>query len=162
MTQEATLTKFLGPSPTDEKCRTLFTIGYQGRTIDELISILINRGINFLADVRKDPYSRYKKEFNKNILANKLAESKIKYSHISDLGVKRAERQKLKQTGDYQNYFKSYEESLTVHPELLFELAELSNEHNICLMCFERDYTKCHRQVIADKLLSEGFKIIHL
>jgi len=162
LTSESKLTKFLDASSASEKCRTLFTIGYQGRTINGLINILKNRGISLLADIRKDPYSRYKKEFNKDILASKLAESHIKYIHISELGVKRTERQNLKQTGDYHNYFKSYEECLEIHPELLFELTELSRENNVCLMCFEKDYTQCHRRVVADKLAEEGFEVIHL
>lgn len=162
LTHEATLTKFFDVPSASEKCKIFFTIGYQGRTVDELISILKDRGINLLADIRKDPYSRYRKEFNKNLLASKLEVANIKYIHISGLGVKRVERQKLEQTGDYENYFKSYEESLGIHPEFLFELAELSGENSICLMCFERDYTHCHRRVIADKLVEEGLKVIHL
>ena len=40
----------------EEKC--LFTIGYEGRSIDEYLNILIKNNIKILCDVRKNPLSR--------------------------------------------------------------------------------------------------------
>jgi len=30
------------------------------------------------------------------------------------------------------------------------------------ILCFERDYAACHRQVLAEKLESDGFHVMHL
>ncbi len=53
-----------------QKERCLFTIGYEGRSIDEYLNILIENNIKVLCDVRKNPLSR-KYGFSKQSLQKK-------------------------------------------------------------------------------------------
>lgn len=66
---------------------TIFTIGYQGRDINNFIDILKNNEINLVLDVRYSAESQYKPEFSGNILKRELERSKIKYEHYPKYGV---------------------------------------------------------------------------
>ncbi len=63
----------------------LFTIGYEGRDIDEFVSLLKDNGITRLIDVREIPFSR-KKGFSKSRLNERLQNENIDYVHIKALG----------------------------------------------------------------------------
>jgi uncharacterized protein (DUF488 family) len=65
----------------------LYTIGYEGKEIQQFIDLLKNTGIEHLIDVRFSAESQYKPDFNKAILARELERAKIKYTHRPDLGV---------------------------------------------------------------------------
>ena len=60
-------------------------IGYQGRTLDELIECLRSASITTLIDVRELPWSR-RAEFAKKRLAERLAQEGIRYLHLKSAG----------------------------------------------------------------------------
>ena len=66
---------------------TIYTIGYQGRTIDEFIKILKINGIDLLVDARYSVESQYKPEFSGDILKRELARNNVEYEHHQELGV---------------------------------------------------------------------------
>lgn len=139
-----------------------FTVGYEGRNIDELTKVLKEHGVQMLVDVRRDAYSKYNKSFNEGTLSKKLTESKIRYVHLPELGVDYVERQKLKETRDYDNYFKKYSNYIDKNPDLISLLTELSRYDTICLMCYEKDFKRCHRRVLASKLSDKGLMFVHI
>src|SRR5262249_22222121 len=49
--------KLIAASRNSEESACLFTIGYEGLTIDEYLSVLIANNIKVLADIRKNPIS---------------------------------------------------------------------------------------------------------
>lgn len=53
--------------------KKMFTIGYEGASVDQLIDTLLNLGVEVLADVRELPLSR-KKGLSKNSLRERLNE----------------------------------------------------------------------------------------
>ena len=63
----------------------LYTIGYEGRDIDEFVSLLKDNRITRLIDVREIPFSR-KKGFSKSRLNERLQNENIDYVHIKALG----------------------------------------------------------------------------
>jgi uncharacterized protein (DUF488 family) len=64
---------------------SVFTIGYEERSIDEFISRLKKFHINVLIDVREIPTSR-KAGFSKKRLAEFLRSADIEYIHVKALG----------------------------------------------------------------------------
>ena len=62
----------------------IYTIGYGNRSIAELIEVLHQHAIAYLIDVRSAPYSRYKPEFSKALLANELEQHSIRYVFMGD------------------------------------------------------------------------------
>jgi uncharacterized protein (DUF488 family) len=129
----------------------LFTIGYERRTIGELLDVLVAADVARLVDVREFPLSR-RRGFSKTALAEALAEGGIDYAHVKPLGNPRANRQRYR-SGDVEGGVEVYRRQLynTSYPALL-ELANSLNTQPTCLLCFERDHTSCHRSVIADSV----------
>jgi hypothetical protein len=68
------------------------TIGYQGRTVDDLIGALRGADVKVLVDVRLTPLSR-KPGLSKNGLAARLRDAGIDYVHLPQLGNPRDNRE---------------------------------------------------------------------
>ena len=63
----------------------IFTIGYEGATMDDFLSALKQAGVERVIDVRALPLSR-RPGFSKTPLQNALAEAGIEYVHLKALG----------------------------------------------------------------------------
>jgi uncharacterized protein (DUF488 family) len=134
--------------------QTLFTIGYEGNSIESFINILIHNDIKLLCDVRKNPLSR-KFGFSKNMLKHIAEGVGIKYLHIPALGIESNKRTALETPDDYKALFADYAKTLpdlTPWLEGLYRLL-LSNTR-IALMCYEKEALMCHRHVVRDYLIN--------
>jgi uncharacterized protein (DUF488 family) len=131
----------------------LFTIGYEGKSIEAFIDTLVQNDVQLLCDVRKNPISR-KPGFSKGKLEHSAQTAGIKYVHIPDLGIESDKRRSLETKDDYRHLFDDYAESLPTHIDCLDEIYELLQTNTrIALMCFELDPEMCHRHVIRDYLI---------
>ncbi len=130
---------------------TLFTIGYEQATQAALIEELKRAKIKLLIDVRAVAASR-KPGFSKRQLAAALDENGIGYLHLQKLGTP-AEGRAAARSGDMKTLWKIYERHLKT-AEAKDAMAELlsivQSGTKICLLCFERDVSHCHRQRIAE------------
>jgi ParB family chromosome partitioning protein len=125
-----------------------YTIGFAKRTPDQFLQLLKAKGIKTLVDVRFNPVSMFKPEFNKDNLSRILKQNNIKYVHYPELGVPEDIREKLAKTGDYEWFFKWYDENVV--QKRLAESVDLESlSYPIAIMCVELDPTKCHRHRIA-------------
>jgi uncharacterized protein (DUF488 family) len=142
----------------------LFTVGYESRSLDELIDILREHGIDLLADIRAVPHSR-RREFSKKTLSRVLPGDGIEYLHIGSLGSPKELRDKVKADGNYDYFFSRYEEFLGSQDASLRTLSALIRKKVVCLLCYERDVDKCHRRAVAErmaKMAGRDIDIIHL
>ncbi|MBR0317505.1 MAG: DUF488 family protein [Synergistaceae bacterium] len=131
----------------------LFTIGYEGKSLEAFINILLQNRINLLCDVRKNPFSR-KFGFSQSKLKTILPKVGIKYINISALGIESEKRIFLNNIEDYKNLFLDYEKSLPYKMEYIEMLYELFlHEHRIALMCYEKSPEMCHRNIISKYLV---------
>ena len=145
---------------------TLFTIGYEGKTIERFTNELIKENIKVLCDIRKNALSM-KYGFSKKQLKSIIEKVGIKYIHIPELGIDSNKRQHLNSRKDYEKLFQDYESNTL--PDKTGELEELRqifiSNKRIALMCFEADYNCCHRNYTLKaltKLNKEDFNIKHL
>jgi uncharacterized protein (DUF488 family) len=129
----------------------LYTIGYENRDLDEFIDILIENGIDLLADIRAIPYSR-RREFSKKALTSRLAITKIEYAHFGSLGSPKELRDKVRADNDYGYFFMEYDKYLRTQDAALAGLLELIREKKVCLMCYEMDADRCHRRAVAERI----------
>lgn len=130
--------------------QVLFTIGYEGKSIEAFINVLIRNNIRVLCDVRKNPLSR-KFGFSKSKLQHVLEIIGIKYIHLPDLGIDSDKRHSLNTVDDYQQLFNKYQKSLpNLKPQLDALYSLLLSDDRIALMCYEKDPQMCHRHVIRD------------
>lgn len=144
----------------------LFTIGYEGLSIDAFLNMLLANNILALIDVRKNPISM-KYGFSKTRFANSVKLAGLLYFHLPDLGVPSALRQDLQSSLAYQKLFEHYSrEILPNQKEALEKLKSIIKEQKrVAITCFEADYHFCHRHKIAEYAEQEpsfGVSVIHL
>ncbi len=131
---------------------TLFTIGYERRTGDDLIAALRDAGVEVLVDVRQRPMSR-KADFRGKALETSCADASLRYIGMPELGSTDAQRDRLKETGDFPAFARSFRRHVLSHaPDALDRLVELAKDKPVALLCYERRHEECHRSVIADLL----------
>jgi len=80
----------------------IFTIGYEGATVDGFIGALRKAGVALVLDIRAAPVSR-KKGFSKNPLAQHLSEAGTGYRHLRGLGTPKQGREAAR-SGDHQSF----------------------------------------------------------
>jgi uncharacterized protein (DUF488 family) len=132
----------------------LYTIGYEGRSIEALVNILIRNGIRLLCDVRKNPLSR-KFGFSKSKLEHITQTVGIRYLHVPGLGIDSDKRSSLETVEDYRSLFKDYAKTLSNRKPLLDQVYSLlHSESRVALMCYEHEPRMCHRHVIRDYLVN--------
>lgn len=138
---------------------TLFTIGYEGISLEEYLNKLIKYDVKVLCDVRKNSLSM-KYGFSKSQLQNACEGVGIEYVHIPELGIESDKRQVLTSQADYDRLFIYYKKTIlcdkTNALQRLFEM--LQAKKRIALTCFEANIQQCHRKHLAEAITHlEGF-----
>ena len=132
----------------------LFTIGYEGFTLESYLRQLISNDVHVLCDVRKNAFSM-KYGFSKAILQKACEGVGIKYIHVPELGIESYQRKTLNTQHDYDVLFERYEQTtLRNNWEYLLGVRDLISQYGrVCLTCFEKDPKQCHRTRIARALM---------
>ncbi len=137
----------------DYKEKKLFTIGYEGISLENYINKLLLQNVTLLCDVRKNSFSM-KYGFSKKQLKYACEAVGISFLHIPELGINGGKRKDLKTMADYNQLFSEYEATTLVdNKEHLLRLANLFTQYNrIALTCFEASHCMCHRGRVANAL----------
>jgi len=126
----------------------IYTLGYEGMDIGAFINRLLDAGVQTIVDVRELPLSR-KKGFSKTAFRDALAQSGIAYFHVPALGCPKEVRDRYKVDRDWAAYTKSFLAYVATQDATVRELVKLSKATKACLVCFEADFTMCHRTYVA-------------
>jgi uncharacterized protein (DUF488 family) len=133
------------------KANKLFTIGYEQTPAKSVLDEIERAGVKLLVDVRAVASSR-RPGFSKNQLAAALDERGISYVHLRGLGTPKDGRIAAR-SGKFDTLHKIYAKHLKT-PQAREELDELSalvrKSGPVCILCYERDHTHCHRRWIAE------------
>ena len=128
----------------------LFSIGYEGKSIEAFTNILLKNGITLLCDVRRNPLSR-KFGFSQSKLQHIIGSVGISYIHMPELGIESQERKSLETQEDYKALFAEYSRTLPSKTTALCKIYSLLQSNSrIALMCYEQDPDCCHRTIIKD------------
>ncbi len=129
------------------------TLGYEGRSFEAYLTLLLKSGVTILCDVRRNPISR-RYGFSKSALARGCENIGIGYEHLPELGIASSERQGLDTQADYDALFETYERtSLPRQGVALARISALVQEgHRVALTCFEELPEQCHRHCVAEAL----------
>lgn len=140
----------------------IFTIGHGTRPIRELLDLLRKYNIDYLADIRTHPYSKFNPQYNRESLHRSLHQQNIRYIYLGDaLGGRPQDPSCHDITGkvDYnlirqQDFFKKGIERLQSAHHL---------ELKVALLCSERKPELCHRSKLIGRTLSEtGIPVQHI
>jgi len=149
---------------TDKPC--LFTIGYEGISLESYMNKLIHNGVKALLDVRKNAMSM-KYGFNKSQLKKACEGVEIRYIHFSEVGIKSSKRKELNTQEDYDRLFVDYKETvLPKTQDTQKDIAEVIKKYKrVALTCFEAESCQCHRRPLAEFLIQNQelkLELIHL
>jgi ParB family chromosome partitioning protein len=134
------------------------TIGYSQKTVQDLISLLKLAKVTLLVDVRRNPQSMYKPEFNKDKLEKELTGIGVEYIHMPQLGIPREARDEVYEGSvTPKELLEQYEKEVLRNREGLQRLLEnVKGKGTFALLCTEIDPTMCHRHKIAQALIEKG------
>lgn len=131
----------------------LFTIGYEGSSLEGYLNRLIKNNVKLLIDVRNNPLSM-KFGFSKSVLKRYCESLDIAYAHIPEVGIMSDQRQELNTQADYDALFKVYRKTnlpkTVAAQKRILEL--LKTYHRVALTCFEADICQCHRKPLAEAI----------
>lgn len=142
----------------------MFTIGHSNQPLIPFIAALGTYGIRAVADVRRTPFSRRHPHFSQPNLAPALEDLTIRYLHVPELGGHREPRPDSPHTAIRDRVLRGYADHMDT-PEFASGLARLLEEaaaRPLAMMCAERAWADCHRQLIADRLTADGHEVIHI
>jgi uncharacterized protein (DUF488 family) len=133
----------------------LFSIGYEGKSLEQYINTLIQHDIRLLCDVRKNSKSM-KFGFSKNQLQYACKAVGIEFVHIPNLGIDSDKRQTLNTQEDYDLLFAEYRSTtLRSEQQNVAALAALVEKHQrVAITCFEANIHQCHRKHLADAVVA--------
>ncbi|MBP7648880.1 MAG: DUF488 domain-containing protein [Phenylobacterium sp.] len=141
----------------------LSTIGYEGARPDDFIQTLQSVGIDLVIDIRDRAQSR-RPGFSKSSLGQILTEGGIRYIHYKELGDPKEGRDAAR-AKDFEKFRRVFAGVLETEAAkaALKRIAEASAIESVCLLCYERDQTHCHRALVASKIEAmTGRKTRHL
>lgn len=133
---------------------TLVSIGYERKTVNDLVAQLINQGVRVLVDVRLTPLSR-KPGLSKTKLSEALAAVGIDYVHHRALGNPKDNRAGFR-AGEPESRARYHDVLETAAAtDALAHVSELLDDGVVALLCFEQDHSECHRDIVVRRLMME-------
>jgi uncharacterized protein (DUF488 family) len=140
---------------------TIYTIGYEGLSLEQFLELLAANGIEHLVDIREAPTSR-KAGFAKAALSAAVAGAGIRYSHLRPLGCPKPIRDRYKESGDWDRYTRDFKIYLGGQRGPLEDLRSATAEARTCLLCYEADFHRCHRWFVAEAVARGAERIQHV
>lgn len=140
----------------------VYTIGYQGRSVDGFFDLLLRKGIRTILDVRRNPVSR-KYGFARSSMKNIAEKLDVQYVHMPQLGIPSARRQDLNAPCDYERLLDWYERTLPNRTDRIEEAIEYVRSTPSVLLCAEANPLRCHRGRLANAIAERtGMPVSHL
>ena len=139
---------------------TILTIGHSTHALEAFVTLLQRKCVTVAADVRAVPYSRFNPQFNREPLADSLAEHGIKYLFLGrELGGRSDDpscydngRICYNRLGGTQSFQDGIDRAVRG-----------AANHRIALMCAEKEPLECHRALlVAPALEARGVPVSHI
>lgn len=143
---------------------TVWSVGHSTLELKEFVSLLHRHGIGLLADIRSVPKSRRHPHFHTDQLAWSLPEENVRYERIAQLGGWRATSPDSLNGAWRNGSFRGYaDHALTDEfAEGLETLRGMARSTRTAMMCSEALWWRCHRRLVADRLVVAGDSVLHI
>jgi uncharacterized protein (DUF488 family) len=160
----------------------LYTIGHSNRPIADFLALLAENNIRHIADVRRFPGSRRHPQFGAEALAAALQGSvsffrsgktgtdpvpphPIGYTHFPALGGRRSKRNPASPNSAWRvAAFAAYADYMLTadFATAAADLESIARQSPTAIMCAEALPWQCHRRLIADHFLAQGWQVLDI
>jgi uncharacterized protein (DUF488 family) len=142
----------------------VWSIGHSTHAFDEFVELLRANGIERVADIRTVPKSRRHPHFHTDHLARELPAQGIAYGHLAALGGWRHAAADSPNGGWRNASFRGYADyAMTAEFAAgLDALRSLAAQAPTAMMCSEALWWRCHRRLVADRLVLGGDEVCHI
>ena len=144
---------------------TLFTIGYERRSLSDLIHTLREAGVEAVIDIRLRNTSQLAGYTKKDDLAFLLREGfGIAYEHHPELAPTDELLDQYRAGRDWDKYERAFRSELEKRHSDEVGREILSRYSAPCLLCHEKSPVKCHRRLVSEWWAQriEGVTVVHL
>lgn len=142
--------------------KRIYTIGHSTRTLEEFISLLRERGVTRLADIRRYPGSRRYPHFSGESLERTLPEHGIEYHHFEPLGGRRRPAKDSPNAAWENEQFRGYADHMSSEEFQRAADRLIETDAPTAYMCAEAVPWRCHRNLLSDELVRRGLEVIHI
>jgi uncharacterized protein (DUF488 family) len=142
----------------------VWTVGHSTHSLDAFVGLLVANDIAQVADIRTLPRSRRHPDFDTDALARSLPERGVAYVHLPRLGGWRHASADSPNVAWRNLSFRGYADYAmgSEFADGLAQLRGLAAEARTAMMCSEALWWRCHRRLIADRLLVAGDRVCHI
>jgi uncharacterized protein (DUF488 family) len=142
----------------------IFSIGHSNQALDSFLDALGAHCVQVVADVRRFPSSRRHPHFSRAALADALAQRRIDYIHMPELGGHREPRPDSPNTAWREPAFRGYADYMETpaFAAAIDALLARAEKQALAVMCAERRWFECHRRLISDYLMAAGHEVVHI
>ncbi len=143
----------------------IYTIGFTKKSAERFFTLLNNHGVERLVDIRLHPGGQLAGFAKQDDLAYFLEHlAGCEYRHIDILAPSDAILSDYRKDHDWDRYAERFEALMDQRgvPERLDD--HLFEERTCCLLCSEEKPDKCHRRLVAQRLVRRwpDMEIVHL
>lgn len=140
---------------------TIWTVGHSRHELPALLDVLRGPGIEVVADIRSQPFSRYNPQFNRERFGAALPEAGLSYLFLgAELGGRPPEPEFYDSDGHVHYGALARTERFTAG---LHRLLAESGRHRVAMLCSEEDPRRCHRRLLVTRVLTaRGIPVRHI
>ncbi len=142
----------------------ILTIGHAALPWSQFLELLRRFEIALVVDIRRFPGSRHAPQFGQDVMRAALTIEGIEYLHLSELGGRRRARPDSLNTTWRNASFRGYADYMETEEfrDGLDRLMSLAQTQRVAIMCAESVWWRCHRSMVSDALLAQGWRVLHI
>lgn len=142
----------------------VWTVGHSTHPLEAFVALLVAHDIAQVADIRTVPRSRRLPHFDTEALARSLPEHGVAYVHLARLGGWRQPVADSPNTAWRNLSFRGYADYAMGEEfaDGLAQLRRLAAARRTAMMCSEALWWRCHRRLVADRLVVAGDVVRHI
>lgn len=140
---------------------SVWTVGHSTHELPTFLKLLRGQGLEVVADVRSQPFSRRNPQFNRDALRRATLAAQIQYVYLGwELGGRPPEPEFYDDDGHviYGAIARTKRFNSGIR-----RLESGMAKYRVALLCSEEDPRGCHRRLLVSKVLVErGVAVVHL
>lgn len=140
----------------------VYSIGHSNHSLERLVELLKEHGVEVIADVRSSPWSRYVPWFGRSVLEKELPRHGIRYVFMGDQLGGKPEGDEFADAGDRGELYRRIAETPAFRAGV-DRLERGAAQFRVAMLCSEENPAVCHRHRLVTPALQErGIAVKHI